>query len=136
MAMEALPPWNALPHESILPRRSRGLTQLLQQQQQQQQEKKKEQKEKKRKCRPLAPLCKNASVCFSLDFGYGDTTKHGVRAGAADWDTDASSSLYRIHEWGRPYFTINRQGHVAVQPMGSEDGECRLFSLRLTPHVL
>jgi len=37
---------------------------------------------------------------------------------APSWSTDESAELYGINNWGGGYFSINNQGHVAVDPTG------------------
>ena len=44
------------------------------------------------------------------------------------WTVEASERLYRIKEWGDPYFAINAAGHVTVSPQG-RGGSLDLFEL-------
>lgn len=46
-----------------------------------------------------------------------------------DWTVEDSCELYQIQGWGKPYFTINSAGHVAVAPRGDKGGQIDLFDL-------
>ena len=37
------------------------------------------------------------------------------------WQVKSSSQLYGVDFWGKPYFSINKKGHMQVKPTGSED---------------
>ena len=45
------------------------------------------------------------------------------------WSVQDSSALYGLDRWGEPYFSINRRGHVCVQPLGDRGGRLDLFEL-------
>lgn len=45
------------------------------------------------------------------------------------WTIEDSESLYRINEWGAPYFSINTEGHVIVSPQGDRGGSLDLEEL-------
>lgn len=38
--------------------------------------------------------------------------------GGKGWNTDKSSTIYKIGGWGAPYFYINDSGHICVHPHG------------------
>lgn len=45
------------------------------------------------------------------------------------WSATRSSRLYGLDAWGQPYFSINEQGHVTVQPRGARGGCLDLVAL-------
>lgn len=45
------------------------------------------------------------------------------------WTIEDSEQLYRIEEWGNPYFSINTDGHVTVSPQGNRGGSLDLHEL-------
>ena len=45
------------------------------------------------------------------------------------WTIEDSETLYRIQDWGVPYFSINAAGHVTVSPKGDRGGSLDLFEL-------
>lgn len=45
------------------------------------------------------------------------------------WTIEDSEALYRINEWGGPYFSINTEGHVTVSPQGDRGGSLDLHTL-------
>jgi len=45
------------------------------------------------------------------------------------WTIEDSEELYRINEWGVPYFSINTAGHVIVSPQGDRGGSLDLHQL-------
>jgi len=45
----------------------------------------------------------------------------GVEALPTEWSVEQSAELYRIGNWGEPYFFINSQGHVAVRALDAVD---------------
>ena len=45
------------------------------------------------------------------------------------WTIEDSEELYRITEWGVPYFSINTAGHVIVSPQGDRGGSLDLHQL-------
>ncbi|MGF1513249.1 MAG: biosynthetic arginine decarboxylase [Elainellaceae cyanobacterium] len=45
------------------------------------------------------------------------------------WTIDDSDRLYRIRDWGDPYFSINAAGHVTVSPRGDRGGTLDLYEL-------
>lgn len=47
----------------------------------------------------------------------------------ARWTIEDSEDLYRINEWGGPYFSINTVGHVIVSPQGDRGGSLDLHEL-------
>ncbi|MGF1481154.1 MAG: biosynthetic arginine decarboxylase [Cyanophyceae cyanobacterium] len=47
----------------------------------------------------------------------------------ADWTVEESKKLYRLSEWGDPYFEINAAGHVTVSPQGDRGGSLDLWEL-------
>ena len=49
--------------------------------------------------------------------------------GQQSWTIEDSQRLYRIHEWGEPYFSINTAGHVTVSPQGDSGNSLDLFEL-------
>ncbi|MEQ8957179.1 MAG: arginine decarboxylase, partial [Coleofasciculus sp. C2-GNP5-27] len=53
---------------------------------------------------------------------------HG-RSSRPSWTIEESEKLYRIQEWGEPYFSINAVGHVTVSPKGDRGGSLDLFEL-------
>jgi arginine decarboxylase len=48
---------------------------------------------------------------------------------STSWTIEESEQLYRIQEWGEPYFSINAAGHVTVSPKGDRGGSLDLFEL-------
>ena len=47
----------------------------------------------------------------------------------SSWTIEDSEELYRVNEWGTPYFSINTDGHVTVSPMGDRGGSLDLHEL-------
>jgi arginine decarboxylase len=45
------------------------------------------------------------------------------------WTVEDSETLYRIQDWGVPYFSINAAGHVTVSPKGDRGGSLDLYEL-------
>ncbi len=45
------------------------------------------------------------------------------------WTVEDSESLYRIQDWGTPYFSINAAGHVTISPKGDRGGSLDLYEL-------
>ncbi len=45
------------------------------------------------------------------------------------WNIEDSEELYRIRDWGDPYFSINSAGHVVVSPQGERGGSLDLHEL-------
>lgn len=45
------------------------------------------------------------------------------------WNIDKSAELYRVSQWGHPYFSINAQGHVMVSPRGDNGSSIDLYEL-------
>ncbi len=45
------------------------------------------------------------------------------------WTVEDSETLYRIQDWGIPYFSINAAGHVTVSPKGDRGGSLDLYEL-------
>ena len=43
------------------------------------------------------------------------------------WTTEKSSNLYGINFWGKPYFSINKEGNVQVHPKGDNSSSIDLF---------
>ena len=48
---------------------------------------------------------------------------------SSKWTIENSSNLYKIHDWGAPYFYINSNGNVAVSPRGNKDYSLDLLIL-------
>lgn len=48
---------------------------------------------------------------------------------AEPWTIEDSEILYRIRDWGEPYFSINAAGHVVVSPQGERGGSLDLHEL-------
>ncbi|MEC4986905.1 MAG: biosynthetic arginine decarboxylase [Oscillatoria sp. PMC 1068.18] len=46
-----------------------------------------------------------------------------------NWTIEDSEKLYRIANWGEPYFSINSVGHVTVSPKGEIGGSLDLLEL-------
>jgi len=45
------------------------------------------------------------------------------------WTIDDSEQLYRIADWGDPYFSISSAGHLTVSPQGDRGGSIDLYEL-------
>jgi arginine decarboxylase len=45
------------------------------------------------------------------------------------WTIEDSEELYRVNDWGNPYFSINTDGHVTVSPQGDRGGSLDLHEL-------
>ena len=45
------------------------------------------------------------------------------------WTWQESETLYRIHAWGDPYFSINKAGHITVSPKADRGGSIDLLEL-------
>ncbi len=50
-------------------------------------------------------------------------------ASRASWTIEDSERLYRIQDWGDPYFSINAAGHITVSPRGDRGGTLDLYEL-------
>lgn len=61
---------------------------------------------------------------FSLE-----TMLQSATPGTPGWTIEASEELYRIHNWGDPYFSINADGHMTVSPRGDRGGSLDLMDL-------
>ncbi|HAC62068.1 MAG TPA: arginine decarboxylase [Cyanothece sp. UBA12306] len=48
---------------------------------------------------------------------------------ASDWSIEDSVNLYHLKNWGSPYFSINRDGHITVTPHGEGDKSLDLYNL-------
>ena len=46
-----------------------------------------------------------------------------------DWTVKKSSSIYGVDFWGKPYFSLNKEGHVQVMPKGEEGPSLDIFKL-------
>jgi len=44
----------------------------------------------------------------------------GKMVAKAGWTTADSAVLYGVDEWGKPYFSVNDQGHIQISPQGAE----------------
>ena len=44
----------------------------------------------------------------------------GNMVAKAGWTTADSAVLYGVDEWGKPYFSVNDQGHIQISPQGGE----------------
>jgi arginine decarboxylase len=53
----------------------------------------------------------------------------GAVSSSPDWSPADAAALYGIDRWGRPYFSVNDRGHVAVHPTGETDRRLDLKSL-------
>ena len=50
----------------------------------------------------------------------------------SDWSIDKSANLYGLNFWGKPYFSLNQEGHVQVHPKkGDKDFSLDLYNLIL-----
>ena len=59
-----------------------------------------------------------------------DMGENGALASAATtWSTAASAEMYRLADWGQPYFFINSGGHVAVRTDSDAPGAVDLANL-------
>ena len=47
----------------------------------------------------------------------------------SSWSVEDSEQLYRLREWGEPYFSINAAGHITVSPKGDRGGSLDLYKL-------
>ncbi len=45
------------------------------------------------------------------------------------WTIEHSEELYRVPNWGDPYFSINAAGHITVSPQGDRGGSLDLYEL-------
>jgi arginine decarboxylase len=45
------------------------------------------------------------------------------------WRLEQSEAMYRIRDWGDPYFSINEAGHITVSPKAERGGSIDLFDL-------
>ena len=43
------------------------------------------------------------------------------------WNIQESANLYGINFWGKPYFSINKKGHLQIHPKGLETSSLDLF---------
>lgn len=57
------------------------------------------------------------------------TDESPIGSNAEAWSIEDSEELYRINEWGAPYFSINAAGHVVVSPQGQRGGSLDLWEL-------
>lgn len=46
-----------------------------------------------------------------------------------EWNIDEATQLYRLHAWGKGYFSINDRGHVAVRPDMNAEREIDLLEV-------
>ena len=61
--------------------------------------------------------------------GNGSMATSTTRTGEEQWGTENSSELYGLNRWGDPYFSINMQGHISVEPRGERGGSIDLVDL-------
>lgn len=47
----------------------------------------------------------------------------------SSWSIGKSEELYRISDWGSPYFSVNAAGHAVVSPQGERGGSIDIFEL-------
>ena len=59
----------------------------------------------------------------------GSRATSTTRAGEEQWGTENSSELYGLNRWGDPYFSINMQGNISVEPRGERGGSIDLVDL-------
>lgn len=59
-------------------------------------------------------------------------SNHAQPVSTPEWSIEQSSELYRIGNWGHPYFSINAQGHVMVSPRGENGASIDLYELLLS----
>ena len=52
-----------------------------------------------------------------------------AKTGEEQWGTENSAELYGLNRWGVPYFSINRLGHISVEPRGERGGSIDLVEL-------
>ena len=52
-------------------------------------------------------------MAHALATEFGETG--GLATPAAPWSATDSAELYRLADWGQPFFFINAGGHVAVR---------------------
>ncbi|MGK7894901.1 MAG: biosynthetic arginine decarboxylase [Xenococcus sp. (in: cyanobacteria)] len=60
---------------------------------------------------------------------FSSTSENGKENRQQSWTIEESKKLYRIHEWGEPYFSINVAGHVTVSPRGDRAKALDLWEL-------
>ncbi len=58
-----------------------------------------------------------------------EATPEATPESASPWTIEQSEELYRIFDWGEPYFSINNEGHITVSPQGDRGGSLDLFEL-------
>jgi arginine decarboxylase len=75
----------------------------------------------------VKPEHKGAKATKALSKPLELGTKNGSKSG--NWTVENSENLYRIANWGEPYFSINAAGHVTVSPQGDRGGSLDLFEL-------
>jgi len=46
------------------------------------------------------------------------TAESSSQASASSWTNEDSEKLYCVQGWGKPYFSVNDAGHIAVHPLG------------------
>jgi len=54
---------------------------------------------------------------------------HSSQSSSPPWTIEDSKKLYRIEEWGQPYFSINAHGHIIVTPQGDRGEAIDLYQL-------
>ena len=59
----------------------------------------------------------------------GSISENGQENLQQSWTIEDSKKLYRIHEWGEPYFSINAAGHVTIAPQGERGKTLDLWEL-------
>jgi arginine decarboxylase len=60
---------------------------------------------------------------------FPELAEVSIPASAESWTIEESEKLYRIKEWGIPYFSINAVGHLTISPQGDRGGSLDLFEL-------
>ncbi|KAB2042940.1 hypothetical protein ES319_D02G252800v1 [Gossypium barbadense] len=54
-----------------------------------------------------------------LSFNAAAVTAAVANSESSHWSPAHSSAIYRIEEWGAPYFSVNSSGNVVVRPYGT-----------------
>ena len=68
-------------------------------------------------------------MAFADSKHKGSKAASTTRSGEEQWGTENSSELYGLNRWGDPYFSINRRGHISVEPRGERGGSIDLIEL-------
>ncbi len=65
-----------------------------------------------------------------------NNNSHNNHALEEPWTVEDSANLYHVHGWGAPYFAINEEGHIEVDPSGDPESKHKIDLYELVEDVV